>query len=335
MRICILGAGALGSVIGGFLAKTGVEVTLIGREKHINAINQHGLTISGRQGDHVIQDHLQAVSHPDDAQGDFDYLILLVKAKDTEAALLEARVLVPRVKTVLSLQNGLGAEQSLTGLFGSDKVIGAVTVEGAELVAPGHVRNTVTANTTVYVGELAESALSNRVEILSALFNAAGFSSKSVDNIDQVKWEKTAQIAAVSCWSASNLALVPELTFADGLLNPDAARNFVVLAKELLAVYVAKKYLPQNYFAPLSWNKELYELPIDEAVEHFARIGQQLIDRGQALRSSMHIDVLNKRKTEVDTILKPFIDEALLLSVPVPSAQYVYGVIKTMDAGLS
>ncbi len=54
MRICILGAGGLGSVLGGYLAQAGVDVTLIGRPAHMPAIAQSGLRISGIRGEFVI-----------------------------------------------------------------------------------------------------------------------------------------------------------------------------------------------------------------------------------------------------------------------------------------
>ena len=83
MRICILGAGALGSLTGGYLAQSGVDVTLIGRQPHIDAINQNGLQIVGRRGEFTINTNLTAITSPSQASGEFDYLILLVKTKDT------------------------------------------------------------------------------------------------------------------------------------------------------------------------------------------------------------------------------------------------------------
>ena len=87
MRICILGAGALGSLVGGYLAHSGQNVTLIGRKAHIDAVNNDGLRIFGTRGEYLIRDNLSAVTSADEAQGEFDYFILLVKAKDSDVAL--------------------------------------------------------------------------------------------------------------------------------------------------------------------------------------------------------------------------------------------------------
>ena len=87
MRICILGAGGLGSVLGGYLAQAEVDVTLIGRPAHMQVIAQCGLRISGIRGEFLIRDHLTPLTHPREADGTFDYLILLVKGKDNQQAL--------------------------------------------------------------------------------------------------------------------------------------------------------------------------------------------------------------------------------------------------------
>jgi len=77
MRFIICGAGGLGSVLGGFLAKAGEDVTLVGRPKHMDAVNANGLKISGIYGDHVITENLTAITHPDQAEGEFDYMIAI------------------------------------------------------------------------------------------------------------------------------------------------------------------------------------------------------------------------------------------------------------------
>ena len=96
MNVCILGAGGLGCVLGGGLAESGVEVTLVARPQHVGAIRERGLRINGISGDRVVTDHLRAVSDARDVEGDIAYLVLLVKAKDTEQALAGAAALRDR-----------------------------------------------------------------------------------------------------------------------------------------------------------------------------------------------------------------------------------------------
>lgn len=330
MRVCVLGAGGLGSLVGGYLARSGVDVTLIGRPAHVEAIRRDGLRISGIRGEYVVREHLTAVTHPRDTEGAFDYLILLVKGKDTHTALQQAEVLRERVATVLSLQNSVEKDTHLARWAGPDKVIGAMTIEGATLLEPGHVRNHVTIPTTAYFGEL-DGRLTQRVEAITAAFQQAGLGSKAVMNIVQVEWEKLTQIAGASGWSVTTLAALPELTFADGWVVREGAEHYVQLSKELLSVYKALGYTPQNFFAPLSRLKELDTLDFAEAVAMVQEMGRAMQAQGVRARTSMHEDVLRRRKTEVEDILRPFIDKAAALGLALPTVTAVYRIIRTLD----
>ena len=194
MRIAILGAGGLGSVFGGVMALKGAaDVTLIARPAHAAAIQKNGLKITGVRGEHVVREHLTAVSDPREATGDFDYLILGVKGKDTDAALEGANCLKDRIGTALSFQNNVVKEEILARWLGdAGRVIGFSTIEAGHLEAPGHAHNGLTVPVTNYVGEM-DGTLSPRVQALTDAFNAAGFSTKAMTNIHQVLWEKLTQ----------------------------------------------------------------------------------------------------------------------------------------------
>jgi len=334
MRICILGAGGLGSVIGGYLAQAGVDVTLIGRPAHMQAIAQRGLRISGIRGECVIKDHLTPFTHPREAEGAFDYLILLVKGKDNQQALQDAAVLTGRVSTVLSLQNGVGKNDILEQWVGADKVIGASTIEGGTLVEPGYVRNTLTTPTTAYFGER-DGSSSRRVQELTTAFNRAGLGAQAVANITQVEWEKLLQIATASGWSVTTLAGVSRLTFADGVAVREGAEHYVQLATELLALYKALGYTPQDFYAPLSRFRHFESWSFTEAVEQVMEMGRRLQAQGMTGRTSMHEDVLRGRKTEVDFILKPFVEKAETLGIASPTVRAVYRISKTVDQYLA
>ena len=257
MRFVILGAGGLGSVIGGYLAKAGEDVTLICRPAHAEAINNNGLKISGVRGDHLVRDNLTAVTSPDAATGEFDHLIVLVKGKDTDTALAQAEGLKARCKNVFSLQNGIGKEERLRQWAGRDKVIGASTIEGGTLHEPGVVSNPLTTPTTAWFGEI-DGGTSARTDALAEAFTRSGLVARSVPNIMQVLWEKLVQIGTASGWSVTALGL--RLYFQDGLLIRQGAEHYVALAKDMLRVYGAMGYTPQNFYAPMSQFKELNEL---------------------------------------------------------------------------
>ncbi len=322
MRFIICGAGGLGSVIGGMLARAGEDVTLVGRARHMDAIKANGLRISGIYGDFVVRENLTCVTHPRDAVGEFDLMILLTKAKDTETALAEAESLKGRVGMVCSFQNGVGKEERLREWAGRDKVIGASTIEGGVLLEPGHTMAGLTTPTTAYFGEL-DGTVSPRAQALADAFNAAGLGAKAVDHIWQVLWEKLTQICNASSWSVSTLAGNHDLNIVHGMALREGAEHYVAIARELLAVYTALGYSPQNFYAPLSRLKDLHECRTDEEAV-------QLIV-GYGGRTSMHEDVVRGKKTEVDYIVKPFVDKGRELDIPVPTVTAAYRIIKVLD----
>jgi 2-dehydropantoate 2-reductase len=305
-------------------------VTLIGRPAHVQAIREKGLHITGARGEFHIQEHLTAVSHPQEATGSFDYLILVVKGKDSETALQEADSLRPRIQAVFSLQNSIVKDDVLRRWIGPDKVIGAMTIEGATLVDPGHIHNHMTIPVTAYFGEI-DGAITPRVEQITAAFQQAGLGSRAVENIVQVEWEKLTQIATASGWSVTTLAAIPDLTFVDGMQVREGAEHYVQLSKELLSVYKALGYTPQNFFAPVSRLKEVDALGFEEAVAVLMEFGRKLREQGMRARTSMHDDVLRRRKTEVDFILKPFLEKAETLGLNIPTVKAAYRTIKTLD----
>ncbi len=329
MKYVILGAGGLGSVVGGYLAHTGQEVTLIGRQAHMDAIARDGLEITGPKGDFRIRENLTLTTHPDQVQGGHDYLIVCVKSKDMEPTLADAQDLVRRVDTVLTLQNGIDKEPRLEAWAGPGKVVGASTMEGATLVSPGKCINPFTGPATAYFGEL-DGRITPRVEELARAFTAARMSARAVDNIKQVTWEKLVQIGLASSWSVSNLA-GGDFYFIDGITVREGAESYMQIALELLSVYRALGYEPQDFYAPMTQFRDLEKGSFDEGVALLMAWGNQLKAANMKSRTSMHVDFMRGRKLEVDEIIKPFIDKARELGIAIPTVLAAYRTIKLLD----
>lgn len=329
MRYVILGAGGLGSVVGGYLAHTGQQVTFIGRQAHTDAIARDGLKITGPKGDFCIRDNLTLTTHPDQVKGDFDYLILCVKGKDMDTTLRDAQGLVQRVGTVLTLQNGINKEPRLQAWAGDGKVIGASTMEGATLVAPGECINPFTGPATAYFGEL-DGRMTPRVEELARAFTAAMMSAKAVSNIKQVTWEKLLQIGLASGWSVSNLA-GGDLYFVDGITQREGAESYMQIATEMLSVYKGLGYEPQDFYTPMTQFRDLDAATFEEGVQILLTWGRKLKAEGMKGRTSMHIDLTRGRKLEVDEIIKPFIDKADELGLSIPTVVAAYRTVKILD----
>lgn len=352
MRICILGAGGLGSLVGGMLAESGPRVTLVGRPEHVEAIRQGGLRISGISGERRIVGGLDAVESATRARGPFDAVILCVKAKDTEAALRDADGLRAEAGVVLSLQNTVAKDPALVEWIGRERVVGASTTEAATLDGAGSVRHVATAPTAFYFGALGsgasgrlgtsgavetpgggarDAALGDRIAALVDAFTKAGLAAKQTDDIQHVEWEKLLQAAVLAAWSVSTLGMMPGRSVAEGLVVREAAEHYVAIAQELLAVYRAKGFEPQDFFQPYSRFREFSTWTFEEAVAGMRAQGQRMLDIGAVGRPSLHVDLMRGCPTEVEFVLGPFLAEADRLGLEIPTARAAYRIIRTLE----
>jgi 2-dehydropantoate 2-reductase len=132
-RIAVVGAGAIGSVLGGLLARAGEPVTLIGRPAHVAAIQRDGLRIDGAHGAFTVLVPAQEAL-------DFrpDLVLLTVKAQDVEEAVRQIQPQAAGVPLV-ALQNGLRSDETVAEWLGSETTIRCVVFFDALYLQPGEV----------------------------------------------------------------------------------------------------------------------------------------------------------------------------------------------------
>jgi len=181
MNIVILGAGALGTVLGAHLAKAGEEVTLLARGHRAAYLQEHGATLTGL-ADFTVP--VTVVTDPHQVQK-ADVLIVTVKTYDMEAALTGVKHM--QVGSVLSIQNGVVKNEQLAHVFGWEKVLGAMAGFSAEVLPTGIVRFTV--NQGFYLGELPEG-LSERIQTLGDTLKHTGIVAKVTPHIKSMEWSK-------------------------------------------------------------------------------------------------------------------------------------------------
>src|SRR5438093_2209032 len=140
MKISVIGAGAMGSVIGGMLAKGGNDVTLVDvSEATVQAINGNGLRIEDENGNtETIQ--VRATSNPAEV-GPADLVLIFVKCYHTEAAVRNAAPLIGSQTVVLSLQNGWGNGPRISAIIGQQRLLLGVCYHSATVIGPGHVQH--------------------------------------------------------------------------------------------------------------------------------------------------------------------------------------------------
>jgi 2-dehydropantoate 2-reductase len=136
MRIAVIGAGAIGSVVGGLLARAGEDVTVIGRRPHVDAVNRNGLRIDGVVG--TMQVRVSAVERLDFVP---DLALLTMKTQSVAAAAREIRPFVAGVP-VVTMQNGVRSDELVADVLGKEDVLSCVVVLGATFLEPGSVTYT-------------------------------------------------------------------------------------------------------------------------------------------------------------------------------------------------
>lgn len=190
MQVAVIGAGAVGCYYGGLLLKAGHDVTFIGRQPHVDAINADGLLLD-MQG---FKGHLPAKAAVDTTGlAPPDLVLFCVKSADTEAA---GRSLTGHLRpdtSILSLQNGVDNAPRLSAVTGHP-VIPAVVYVGSGMAGPGHVRHHGG-------GGLAIGAAPASAALAQAL-NAAGIRTTIADDIATTLWSKLVINCAFNALSA-------------------------------------------------------------------------------------------------------------------------------------
>jgi 2-dehydropantoate 2-reductase len=179
-RIAVLGAGAIGSTVGGLLARAGEDVTLIGRKAHVEAINAQGLRIDGIMGEFVVK-----VSAAEALDFRPDLVLLTVKTQDVEAI---CRQYQPHIQDtrIVTLQNGVRSDEIVASVLPKNNVISGVVVFNAQFFKPGQV--TYALGGVLIVGE-AFGRNGQRAEGIRARLNLA-MQTRLSNNIRGAHWTK-------------------------------------------------------------------------------------------------------------------------------------------------
>lgn len=133
MKIAVVGAGALGSLVGGLLARKDENVTLIGRSDHVEVIQREGLRLSGTLGDHVVR--LKAQEEMTEKP---DLTIFATKTQDLEKACGCVSSLVGRGPAI-TMQNGIRCDEIACRYFAPWQVVGCVVFCAVSFLEPGRV----------------------------------------------------------------------------------------------------------------------------------------------------------------------------------------------------
>lgn len=296
----VLGAGALGSMIGGTLALAGHRVLLVTRNRaHVEAIDERGLLVSTQaDGERVarVEASCTAAGHPP-----VEVLVVLVKSLDTAAAIAAAGSLIGPSTLVLSLQNGLGTEEPIVARYGPQVAIGRTWV-GGQLQGPGAVMGTVAGRRTV-VGEI-HGGRSARLADLAQRWSAAGIATEVAEDMPALVWEKLIANVATAALSAST-----GLAYGDLYAVPELARAGQAAVAEAIAVARAAGVALRASDPQRIWHEVGAGLPADFAPSML-----------QSLRAGA--------RTEIDVINAAVCRLGARLGVPTPVNDTLVATVK-------
>ncbi|KRC16043.1 ketopantoate reductase family protein [Acidovorax sp. Root219] len=192
LRIAVMGAGAVGCYYGALLSRAGHPVTLIGREAHVQAVQQRGLRLQTAVLD--VQVPMRASTEASAVQG-ADVVLFCVKSSDSEDAARQIRPFLAPGALVLTLQNGADNDERVRAVLdASTPVAAAVVYVATAMAGPGHVQHHGR-------GELV-IAPSPRSEAVAAQFAAAGIPTQISDNVRGALWAKLVLNCAYNALSA-------------------------------------------------------------------------------------------------------------------------------------
>jgi 2-dehydropantoate 2-reductase len=305
MKVAIVGTGAMGSVYAGLFASAGHEVWAIDRwREHVEAMRSKGLRLEGASGDRTVR--LNATTDPRDA-GPCELVILATKAMHVAEAAASLNPLLGADTPVLSIQNGLGGPETAASVLGKEKVmVGVVGGFGASMKAPGHAHHN--GMELVRLGEFG-GPITPRLKKVEEAWRSAGFRVKVFDDIDQLIWEKLLCNCAYSgpCGIAG-------ATVGEVMNDPDLAKISADCASEGFLVS-QRKGIKLGFADPVAYIRD-FGAKIPNA------------------RPSVLLDLMAKRKTEIDVINGsiPRVAAQLGMSAPVNAA--ITALVKAKERAL-
>jgi 2-dehydropantoate 2-reductase len=298
-----------------------VPVQVLARQTHAEAIQRNG-------GLWVVRDGTRELA-PVTAEWQSDrirmagWLILLTKSQDSERALMAVEHVRTRVHTALAFQNGVEKDRALSAWCGADRVLGATTMVGGELLEPGTVHQFRSG--WAYVGEL-PSGSSERSRRLAELLTGAGLKTRSIDNVLSAEWSKLAE--AVGAFSITALT---RLAYHEALLSQPLARLYWLLARETAAVARASG-VELDDWPDIFPVRSLCSGTEEQAVDLVSAVGRRLESEGLTeIRPSMLQSAERRQPLEVESIHGFVYREARRMRINAPAIDVCYRLLSGLS----
>jgi 2-dehydropantoate 2-reductase len=317
VRFVVLGAGAIGGYVGAMLARSGVDVTLIARGPHLQAIQEHGIRILSPLGSFSAS---PAATDSIGAAADADVLFLGVKAYSLPSIAAQLGDSLDPATAVIAAQNGIpwwyfqhdqgplaghvlssvDPDGIVSAAIGADSVIGCVVYPSTEIVAPGVIKHVEGRRFTV--GE-PSGERSSRCEAISNAFVAAGFKCPVNESIRDEIWLKLVGNAAFNTITALTGATLAQL---------DELPEMIILLRAVM----------EECAAVASALGVTMPVSIDRRLQAGLEVGDH--------KTSMLQDVEAGKPLEIDCMTGAVIEIAERLAIPVPHTRTAHACAKLL-----
>jgi 2-dehydropantoate 2-reductase len=317
VTIAVIGAGAIGSVIGGLLSKAGEDVTLVGRKSHVDAINRNGLILDTASGKMIIQ--VKAAENLDFKP---DLALLTVKAQDVESSIRKVRLFLYGIK-VVTMQNGVHSDDQVAGLLGKENIISSVVVFNGQFLESGKVLYSIPfSKTALLIGEPFGNK-GDRLQSISALFNKA-LPTDISDDIRAAHWTKL-------LWNLQTaIPGVTGLSYQESYQYPQIRKLVIKLTKEGLKVIERAGIKTVDVLGfPIEPLKTMARVPLSISstmVEDKAKsLGKQPI-LGSTLQS-----IKRGKSTEVDYLNGEIVTLGKQMGIPTPANSLMVELVHQVE----
>jgi 2-dehydropantoate 2-reductase len=298
-RICVAGAGTIGSLFAAHLARVADVSVLTRRDEHARALNEHGLTVSGR-----AEFTARVAASADPAQLAADLVIVACKGNDLEP--LAARIAGHFAgATVMTVLNGMGAEE-VVGRHGDWPLLSGVTFMSGTRHSDTQVQYIL--DTATWIGPYRDTTPED-ARAVAQLIVASGLKAEAFDDLRPAQWSKLIFNATVN-----GVAALTGLPHDPNFARPPLGELVRSLVDEGKAAAAAAGITPPE---------DPWEMNV------------LATRRGHAHRPSMLEDVAAHRPTEIELINGSLIREAERAGVPVPLHRAVYTLVKAKEASYS
>lgn len=311
MRIAVLGAGAIGSMLGMFLQEGGADICLVDPfEDHMKKIREEGLNFTGVSGESK-RVKMKTYTSPEEA-GEADLIIVLVKGLFTRSALKGASKMIGDRTCVLTCQNGLGQEAPLREFFPENRILMGCLGFSSVLKGPGEIYGNINRNpgkVHIYVGCMDKEG--GPVELAGEVVKyaeAGGLVAKYSGDIRIPIWEKAAN--NVSCNALC------------GILR--------VTLGQMYEVEQGKK-IHNEILRELAKVGSAMGVPMDaeRLLESFEKVTYPGVCRHYPSTAQ---DIFNKKQTEIDFLNGAVSRYGKELGIPTPYNDMICGLVKVIEA---